>query len=129
MILPSDRNMCEYSKGTSTRIARVGHQTNSFSWTKTYHSWTKRYRVIFCTILLPIAGTCIPNLNGGYLMRHFYFRLIFGIVWLAAAIVSAAGAIIPFAVLDAVLGILFLRSAYSIRKKEKGERSDGESGR
>ena len=62
-------------------------------------------------------------------MRHFYFRLILGIVWLAAAIVSAAGAIIPFAVLDAVLGILFLRSAYSIRKKEKSEESDEESGR
>lgn len=59
--------------------------------------------------------------NGGYLMRHFYFRLIFGIVWLAAAVVSAVGANIPFAVLYVVLGIVFLRSAYSIRKKEKGE--------
>ena len=54
-------------------------------------------------------------------MRHFYFRLIFGIVWLAAAVVSAVGANIPFAALYVVLGIVFLWSAYSIWKKEKGE--------
>ena len=62
-----------------------------------------------------------PKLNGGYLMRHFYFRLIFGIVWLAAAVVSAVGANIPFAALYVVLGIVFLRSAFSIWKKEKRE--------
>ena len=62
-------------------------------------------------------------------MRHFYFRLIFGIVWLAVAVVSAVGAMIPFAVLDVVLGILFLRSAHSIWKKEKGGENDGENGR
>ena len=61
------------------------------------------------------------DLNGGYPMRHFYFRLIFGIVWLAAAVVSAVGANIPFVALYAVLGAVFLWSAYSIRKKEKGE--------
>ena len=54
-------------------------------------------------------------------MKHFYFRLIFGIVWLAAAVVSAVGANIPFAALYVVLGIVFLWSAYSIRKKEMGE--------
>ena len=59
--------------------------------------------------------------NGGYLMRHFYFRLIFGIVWLIAAVVSAASANIPFAALYVVLGIVFLRSAFSIWKREKGE--------
>lgn len=52
-------------------------------------------------------------------MRHFYFRLILGIVWLVAAIVSAAGANISFAVLYVVLGIVFLWSAYLIWKKEK----------
>lgn len=52
-------------------------------------------------------------------MRHFYFRLIVGIVWLAVAVVSVAKANISFAVLYAVLGIVFLWSAYSIRKKEK----------
>ena len=50
-------------------------------------------------------------------MRHFYFRLIFGIVWLAAAVVSVVSANIPFAVLHAVLGVVFLRSAFSIWKK------------
>ena len=62
-------------------------------------------------------------------MRHFYFRLIFGIVWLAVAVVSAVGAMIPFAVLDIVMGIFFMQSAHSIWKKEKGEENDGENGR
>ena len=61
------------------------------------------------------------DLNGGYLMRHFYFRLIFGIVWLVAAVVSAVNANISFVALYVVLGIVFLWSAYSIWKKEKGE--------
>lgn len=52
-------------------------------------------------------------------MRHFYFRLMFGIVWLAAAVVSVAKANISFAVLYVVLGIVFLWSADSIWKKEK----------
>ncbi len=52
-------------------------------------------------------------------MRHFYFRLIFGIVWLAAAVVSAVKSNISFAALYVVLGIVFLWYAYSIRKKEK----------
>lgn len=52
-------------------------------------------------------------------MRHFYFRLIFGIVWLAVAVVSVANANSSFAALYAALGIVFLWSAYAIRKKEK----------
>lgn len=52
-------------------------------------------------------------------MRHFYFRLILGIVWLAVAVVSAVKANISFAALYAVLGIVFLWSAYSIRRKDK----------
>lgn len=48
-------------------------------------------------------------------MRHFYFRLFFGIVWLAAALVSAG----TFAALYVVLGIVFLGSAYLTRKKER----------
>ncbi len=54
-------------------------------------------------------------------MRHFYFRLIFGIVWLAVAVVSAVRSNIFFAALYAVLGIVFLWSAYSTRKKEKDD--------
>lgn len=64
------------------------------------------------------------NLNGGYLMRHFYFRLILGIVWLVAAVVSAARVNIPFAALYVVLGVVFLWSAHSIWKKEK-DKDDG----
>jgi uncharacterized membrane protein len=57
-------------------------------------------------------------------MRHFYFRLIFGIVWLAAAVVSVVKDNISLAALYAVLGIVFLWSAYSIRKKEKDKDND-----
>lgn len=64
------------------------------------------------------------NLNGGKFMIHFYFRLIFGIVCLAAAVVSVVKANISFAALYAVLGIVFLWSAYSIRKKEKDKDND-----
>ena len=52
-------------------------------------------------------------------MRHFYFRLIFGIVWLAAAVVSVVNDNISFVALYVVLGIVFLWSAYTSRKKEK----------
>ena len=64
------------------------------------------------------------KINGGNLMRHFYFRLILGIVWLAAAAVSAVGANIPFAALYIVLGIRFLWSACSIWKKEKRDKDN-----
>ncbi len=55
-------------------------------------------------------------------MRHFYFRLILGIVWLIAAVVSVVNANISFAALYAALCIFFLRSAYSIWKKDKDNR-------
>lgn len=55
-------------------------------------------------------------------MRHFYIRLVIGIVWLIAAIVNGVTANIPFALLYAVLGIVFLYSAYSTWKKEKDNR-------
>lgn len=55
-------------------------------------------------------------------MRHFYFRLVLGIVWVVASIVSAVTANIPFVVLYVVLGIVFLYSAYSTWKKEKDNR-------
>lgn len=58
-------------------------------------------------------------------MRHFYFRLILGIVLLAAAAVSAVKANISFAALYASLGIVFLWSAYSIWKKEKDKDKRG----
>jgi hypothetical protein len=73
---------------------------------------------------MTVAVNLYIKQNGGYLMRHFYFRLIVGIVWLAAAVVSVAKANISFAVLYAVLGIVFLWSAYSIRKKGKDKDND-----
>ena len=64
------------------------------------------------------------DLNGGKFMRHFYFRLIFGIVWLAAAVVSAMRSNISLATLYAVLGIGFLWSACSTWKKERDKDDD-----
>jgi len=52
-------------------------------------------------------------------MKHFYFRLLFGIVWLAVAAVSAVKGNVSLAALYAAVGIVFLGSAYAIRKKEK----------
>lgn len=57
-------------------------------------------------------------------MRHLYFRLVFGIVWLAAAVVCAVRSNLSFAALYMVLGIVFLWSAYSIRKKEVDKHDD-----
>ena len=57
-------------------------------------------------------------------MRHFYFRFIAGIIWLAAAVVSIVSAAFPFAALYVVLGIVFLWSACSIREKEKKDKDD-----
>lgn len=57
-------------------------------------------------------------------MRHYYFRLILGIVWLAVAVFSAVRANIFFAALYVVLGIVFLWSAYSIWKKEKNDKDN-----
>ncbi len=59
-------------------------------------------------------------------MRHFYFRLTLGIVWLAAALFCIASADLPFAALYAVLGVLFLWSARLIRKKEEKDNDDRE---
>lgn len=55
-------------------------------------------------------------------MRHFYFRLILGIVFVACLIFSFVTMNISFAVLYLVLSIAFLASAYSIWKKDKDNR-------
>ena len=55
-------------------------------------------------------------------MRHFYFRLILGIVFVICMIYSLITANISFALLYIVLSIAFLASAYSLWKKEKNNR-------
>ena len=57
------------------------------------------------TVCYGYSSYLYTALNGGYFMRHFYFRLIFGIVWLAAAVVSVVRANTSFAALYMVLGI------------------------
>lgn len=53
-------------------------------------------------------------------MRHYYYRLVIGFVWLAAAVVSMGTGNIPLAILYVILGIVFFYSAYTIRKKNAG---------
>lgn len=55
-------------------------------------------------------------------MRHFYFRLILGIIFVICAVYSFITANIPFALMYVVLGGVFLYSAYTIRKKNKDNR-------
>ena len=55
-------------------------------------------------------------------MRHFYFRLILGIVFIGCMIFSFVTMNIPFALLYIFLGGSFLYSDYSIWKKDKENR-------
>ena len=55
-------------------------------------------------------------------MRHFYFRLILGVVFIACMIFSFVTMNIPFALLYLVLGAVFLFSAHSLWKKNKDNR-------
>ena len=55
-------------------------------------------------------------------MRHFIIRLIIGIVWLILAVFRAAELNLLLAALYAVIGVVFLFSAYKIRKKQKRDR-------
>lgn len=55
-------------------------------------------------------------------MRHFYFRLILGLVFIGCAVFSVATMNIPFALMYIVLGGKFVHSACMIWKKEKNDR-------
>lgn len=55
-------------------------------------------------------------------MRHFYFRLILGIIFIGCMIFSFVNMNIPFAILYLVFGGTFLFSAYSLWKKDKDNR-------
>jgi len=57
-------------------------------------------------------------------MRHFYFRLILGVVFAICAVFSFITAIIPFAFLYVALSGVFLHSAYTIWKKNKDNRGE-----
>lgn len=57
-------------------------------------------------------------------MRHFYIRLVLGVIWLNVAFVSAVSGNLLFAALYAILGSAFLYSAYSIWKKNNDNREE-----
>lgn len=54
-------------------------------------------------------------------MRHFYIRLILGIVFMVCMIYSFIRANIPFALLYLAMGVVFLFSTYSLWKKDKND--------
>ncbi|MDE6846521.1 MAG: hypothetical protein K2J99_12265 [Lachnospiraceae bacterium] len=55
-------------------------------------------------------------------MRHFYFRLILGVVFAVCAVYSFITANIPFSLMYVILGGVFLYSAYTIWKKGDSDR-------
>ncbi|MDO5401065.1 MAG: hypothetical protein Q4F17_08810 [Eubacteriales bacterium] len=55
-------------------------------------------------------------------MRHCYIRLTLGIVFVVCLVFSLLTANIPFALLYLVLAVTYLVSAWSIWKKERGDR-------
>lgn len=55
-------------------------------------------------------------------MRHFYFRLVLGIIFLVSMIFSFIMGNIPFALLYLILGGAFLFSSYSLWKDNKDRR-------
>ena len=58
------------------------------------------------------------------IMRHFIIRLILGIILLIVAVVSGVKSNMTNVILYAVLGILFLISAYTLWKKEKKDKDN-----
>lgn len=57
-------------------------------------------------------------------MRHIYIRGIFGIIWLAAAVMSALSGSIETAALYIVLSGIFFYSAYAMWRREKDGKGD-----
>ncbi len=54
-------------------------------------------------------------------MKHMLMRLIIGLVWLAAAIISAVTRNVSMVIFYGMMGGAFLYSAYSIWRKREGK--------
>lgn len=52
-------------------------------------------------------------------MRHCYFRILMGLIWLVVAVVSGVKGNISMAAIYGVLSVVFFYTARAIRKKEK----------
>ena len=52
-------------------------------------------------------------------MRHFYLRLLVGILWLIVAVISIVKGSGFVSALYAVLGAAFLYSAWTMRRKDR----------
>lgn len=55
-------------------------------------------------------------------MRHCYFRVLMGLVWMVAAAVSGVNGKVSMAAMYGVLGVVFLYAAYTIGKKDNKNR-------
>lgn len=55
-------------------------------------------------------------------MRHCYFRILLGLVWMVAAALSGLRGNLSMTALYGVLAVVFLYTAYTIWKKEKANR-------
>lgn len=54
-------------------------------------------------------------------MRHCYFRIIMGLIWMVAAVASGVSGNLSMAALYGILGVVFMYTAYVIWKKEKAD--------
>ncbi len=55
-------------------------------------------------------------------MRHCYFRILMGLVWMVAAVVSVMNGKLSMAAMYGILGVVFFYTAYTIWKKERADR-------
>ena len=56
-----------------------------------------------------------------YVMRHMLMRLVIGLVWIVAAVISIVKLNFSMAICSGIVGIFFLYNAYSIWRKREGK--------
>ena len=71
---------------------------------------------------LAVRYVCKQENTEDTIMRHCYFRILLGLVWMVAAIASGVRGNLSMTVLYGVLALVFHYTAYAIWKKEKANR-------
>ena len=56
-----------------------------------------------------------------YIMRHMLMRLVIGLVWIVAAVISAVKLNFSMAICSGIMGSFFLYSAYDLWRKREGK--------
>ena len=54
-------------------------------------------------------------------MRHMLLRMVIGLVWLVAAVISAVALNFPMVIFFGIMGVAFGYSAYDICRKSAGK--------